>query len=63
MSGEPIVVVDDELSMREFLAILLRQEGYQVRAVPSAEEASAPPAVAEVMPPVPWAEKRSARPS
>jgi two-component system response regulator PilR (NtrC family) len=41
MSGEPIVVVDDELSMREFLAILLRQEGYQVRAVPSAEEALA----------------------
>jgi two-component system, NtrC family, response regulator PilR len=39
MPGEPIVVVDDELSMREFLAILLRQEGYQVRAVPSAEEA------------------------
>ena len=31
MPGEPIVVVDDELSMREFLAILLRQEGYQVR--------------------------------
>ena len=39
MPGEPIVVVDDELSMREFLAILLRQEGYQVRAVASAEEA------------------------
>jgi two-component system response regulator PilR (NtrC family) len=39
MPGEPIVVVDDELSMREFLAILLRQEGYQVRAFPSAEEA------------------------
>jgi two-component system response regulator PilR (NtrC family) len=39
MPGEPIVVVDDELSMREFLSILLKQEGYEVRAVPSAEEA------------------------
>jgi two-component system, NtrC family, response regulator PilR len=34
-----ILVVDDELSMREFLAILLEGEGYQVDQAESAEEA------------------------
>ncbi|MHB8764909.1 MAG: response regulator, partial [Deferrisomatales bacterium] len=29
---EQILVVDDEQSMREFLAILLRKEGYRVEA-------------------------------
>jgi len=36
-----ILVVDDELSMREFLSILLEREGYQVTAAGSAEEALA----------------------
>jgi two-component system, NtrC family, response regulator PilR len=34
-----ILVVDDELSMREFLAILLEGEGYRVEQAESAEEA------------------------
>lgn len=34
-----ILVVDDELSMREFLSILLEREGYQVETAGSAEEA------------------------
>jgi two-component system response regulator PilR (NtrC family) len=34
-----ILVVDDELSMREFLSILLELEGYQVEVAGSAEEA------------------------
>jgi two-component system, NtrC family, response regulator PilR len=34
-----ILVVDDELSMREFLSILLEGEGYQVEIAESAEEA------------------------
>ena len=34
-----ILVVDDELSMREFLSILLEREGYDVRVAGSAEEA------------------------
>jgi len=34
-----ILVVDDELSMREFLSILLEREGYQVEVAGSAEEA------------------------
>jgi len=34
-----ILVVDDELSMREFLSILLEREGYAVTAAGSAEEA------------------------
>lgn len=34
-----ILVVDDELSMREFLAILLEREGYDVSVAGSAEEA------------------------
>ncbi len=36
-----ILVVDDELSMREFLAILLEREGYQAFAADSAEQALA----------------------
>jgi two-component system response regulator PilR (NtrC family) len=34
-----ILVVDDELSMREFLSILLEREGYDVTVAGSAEEA------------------------
>lgn len=34
-----ILIVDDELSMREFLAILLEREGYSVTSAGSAEEA------------------------
>lgn len=36
-----ILVVDDELSMREFLTILLEREGYRVESVESAEAAIA----------------------
>ena len=32
-----ILVVDDELSMREFLSILLEREGYEVAVAGSAE--------------------------
>ncbi|MFT4979319.1 MAG: two-component system response regulator PilR (NtrC family), partial [Myxococcota bacterium] len=39
MSGERILVVDDELSMREFLSILLSQDGYTVETASSGEEA------------------------
>jgi two-component system, NtrC family, response regulator PilR len=39
LSGR-ILVVDDEASMREFLAICLRRAGHQVRAVESGEEAA-----------------------
>ncbi len=43
MSGSPmnnsILVVDDELSMREFLEILLTKEGYRVSCAASGEEA------------------------
>ncbi|MEL6349660.1 MAG: sigma-54 dependent transcriptional regulator [Myxococcota bacterium] len=38
MAGERILIIDDELSMREFLTILLSQDGYRVEAVDSAEE-------------------------
>ncbi|MEI8355167.1 MAG: response regulator, partial [Deltaproteobacteria bacterium] len=34
-----ILIVDDELSMREFLCILLEREGYQVHQADSAEAA------------------------
>jgi len=34
-----ILVVDDELSMREFLSILLDREGYDVTVAGSADEA------------------------
>lgn len=34
-----VLVVDDELSMREFLSILLEREGYEVNVAGSAEEA------------------------
>jgi two-component system response regulator PilR (NtrC family) len=36
-----ILIVDDELSMREFLEILLAKEGYRVRCAASGEEACA----------------------
>jgi two-component system response regulator PilR (NtrC family) len=36
---EKILIVDDELSMREFLAILLEREGYQVQMAENAETA------------------------
>lgn len=36
-----ILIVDDELSMREFLSILLEREGYAVKSAGSAEEALA----------------------
>lgn len=43
MSGSPmnnaILIVDDELSMREFLEILLAKEGYRVSCAASGEEA------------------------
>lgn len=39
MSGERILVVDDELSMREFLSILLSQDGYTVETASSGEDA------------------------
>jgi len=34
-----VLIVDDELSMREFLEILLSNEGYSVRCAESGEEA------------------------
>ena len=34
-----ILIVDDEASMREFLDIFLRKEGYQTETAPSAEDA------------------------
>ena len=39
MADERVLVVDDELSMREFLAILLGREGYDVALASSGEEA------------------------
>ena len=39
MGGEHILVVDDELSVREVLSILLTRDGYAVRTAPSAEAA------------------------
>jgi len=43
LSGSPmnnsVLIVDDELSMREFLEILLAKEGYRVRCAASGEEA------------------------
>ena len=38
MAGERVLVVDDELSMREFLTILLEQDGYDVQTAATAEE-------------------------
>ena len=37
--ADRLLVVDDEPSMREFLEILLSQEGYQVKTAASGEEA------------------------
>ncbi|MFM2247356.1 MAG: acetoacetate metabolism regulatory protein AtoC, partial [Pseudomonadota bacterium] len=39
MSREPVLVVDDDLSMREFLRILLQHDGYDVDVAVSAEDA------------------------
>ena len=39
MAGERVLVVDDELSMREFLSILLSQDGYDVETASSGEDA------------------------
>jgi DNA-binding response OmpR family regulator len=36
--AERLLVVDDEPSMREFLEIMLSQEGYQVRTASNGEE-------------------------
>jgi len=41
VSGERVLVVDDDLSMREFLSILLRRDGYRVDAAPSGDAALA----------------------
>ena len=41
MPGESILVVDDDLSLREFLSILLARDGYVVRAAASGEAAMA----------------------
>ncbi len=50
MSGERVLVVDDDLSLRQMLGILLRREGYDVEVAASAEEGlarldRAPPAL------------------
>lgn len=39
MSGERILIVDDESSLREFLSILLERDGYVVRTAASGERA------------------------
>ena len=39
MSNEPVLVVDDDLSMRQFLEILLTRDGYAVRTAASGEAA------------------------
>ena len=41
MPGESILIVDDDLSLREFLGILLARDGYAVRAAASGEAAMA----------------------
>ena len=41
MPGESILIVDDDLSLREFLGILLARDGYSVQAVASGEAAMA----------------------
>ncbi len=41
VEGARVLVVDDDLSLREFLTILLERDGYAVRAVASGEEALA----------------------
>jgi len=38
LSGERVLVVDDDLSLRQMLSILLRREGYEVDVAASAEE-------------------------
>ncbi|MSP55489.1 MAG: sigma-54-dependent Fis family transcriptional regulator [Myxococcales bacterium] len=39
MSGERVLIVDDELSLREFLCILFERDGFVVRTAASAERA------------------------
>jgi len=39
VSGEHVLVVDDDLSLRQFLQILLERDGYNVRVAASGEEA------------------------
>ena len=41
MGTKKILIVDDELSMREFLTILLEREGYKVTSTSSADAAMA----------------------
>lgn len=41
LPGESILIVDDDLSLREFLGILLARDGYAVRAAASGEAAMA----------------------
>jgi DNA-binding NtrC family response regulator len=41
MAHERILIVDDEESLRRFLTILLKKEGYEITAVPNATEALA----------------------
>jgi len=41
MSKRKVLVVDDDLSLRQFLTNMLRRGGYSIRAVPSGEEALA----------------------
>jgi len=41
MGGERILVVDDEASVRGAVAQVLREDGHQISAVASAEEAVA----------------------
>ena len=39
MALNPVLIVDDEVSLREFLSILLERDGYVVRGAASAERA------------------------
>jgi two-component system response regulator PilR (NtrC family) len=39
MSKASIIVVDDEQSMRDFLGIMLKKEGYDVETFPTGEDA------------------------
>ena len=39
MAGEKILIVDDEKSMCQYLSIMLKKEGYQVKTVSSGKKA------------------------
>ena len=39
MAGEKILIVDDEKSMCQYLSIMLKKEGYQVRTSNSGKKA------------------------